>query len=858
MNPTLCLPLAALFLGVGNAEAAAMPEEPKVTSLPWVDGLAWRDRQVSVAREVLDGDRHRYRFSLSTAGANGLEPAVREREVEERPGQSAVRTGNALFDGLYALALAEAAQDSVAQIQDGSFNGGRPMPCDCFETGEKWHYVWTRDVSYSIDLGLAWLDPQRARNSLLFKQSGVRPGLLAQGVAPLQVIAQDTGSGGSWPISSDRVVWIHAASETLRHLPVAEARGFATQVLQVARDTLTQDHEQVFDPLLGLYRGETSFLDWREQSYPQWTRNDTLYLGESFALSTNVLHYIALRDAAELASGAHDERVARQFRAWADALRTAINLHFWQEDAGLYASYIGPGPNPVPARTYDLLGLALAINHGVADEHQAQRILQSYPVTAAGPPVIWPEQLDVPIYHNRALWPFVTAYALQAARRTRHAELATLEAESLLRGAALSLSNMENFEFLTQQGAFADGPLSGPVINSPRQLWSVAGYLNMVVETLFGITSDGTGVRIEPFLPGRLARELFTGQTEIALRGWSHAGATLGVTLQLPAQWSDTGWLEAEAAQSLDWHDFKPGSAHAVIIRLVAHDAPAQPVHVIAAADPHAPKPAEQHALFAPRQPRIAVTSRTGQTVQLLFSAIEPGTTLQLWRNGRLLERALDGPTYTDRTPSAHDTFCYSATQQYRGSGQTGDVADAGRSGLVSLPSREACAPASEFTRHYSAADGTLHSRDHQRATTLNGRLQFAEWGGPKQELQFSFTAAAGGLQRLRVEYANAQGPINTGITAAQKRVSVKCAGSSLQAGSIVMPHLPDWSAYGWSSSLLFTARQGQVCRVRLRDGFNMSYLEHFRLYTGGRGGASGPLNRANIAGVQVDLMTER
>ena len=55
---------------------------------------------------------------------------------------------------------------------------------------------------------------------------------------------------------------------------------------------------------LGLYRGETSFLDWREQTYPAWTRDNVVFIAQSFALSTNVLHYEALQLAAKLAGTA--------------------------------------------------------------------------------------------------------------------------------------------------------------------------------------------------------------------------------------------------------------------------------------------------------------------------------------------------------------------------------------------------------------------------------------------------------------------------------------------------------------------------------------------------------------------------
>ncbi|MGX9105176.1 hypothetical protein ACWTQZ_26190, partial [Escherichia coli] len=87
-------------------------------------------------------------------------------------------------------------------IRDPAFDEGRPVPCECFQTGARWPYVWTRDVSFAADLALARLDPQRTRQSLQFKLSAAR-----DGHTPGLFVAQDTGSGGSWPISSDRVVW---------------------------------------------------------------------------------------------------------------------------------------------------------------------------------------------------------------------------------------------------------------------------------------------------------------------------------------------------------------------------------------------------------------------------------------------------------------------------------------------------------------------------------------------------------------------------------------------------------------------------------------------------------------------------
>ena len=60
-----------------------------------------------------------------------------------------------------------------------------------------------------------------------------------------------------------------------------------------------------------------------------------------------------------------------------------------------------------------------------------------------------------------------------------------------------------------------DGALSGPVVNSPRQLWSVAGYLQMVMEGVFGIGPDGA---VSPKIPASVVPMLFGDRDRIALR----------------------------------------------------------------------------------------------------------------------------------------------------------------------------------------------------------------------------------------------------------------------------------------------------------------------------------------------------
>ena len=810
---------------IASAAIAAALCGPAVAEAPGATALRWRTEHVAVIRSAVAGEHRNYRIFKTSDGVAGA-----SREVAEQPGRPYVRTGHDLFDSLFAMALADAELDRVSQIRDDAFDFGKPIACECFETGEKWHYVWTRDISYSVDLGLAALDPQRSLNSLLFKTSGVRVELLRQGVKPLLTVAQDTGSGGSWPVSTDRVAWIMAAHDVLQYLPATQRRTAVVRLFAIARDTVEQDRRYVFDRGVDLYRGETSFLDWREQNYPSWTRDDVGVIAAGYALSTNVLHIVALRTTAALAKESGAGRAAEdRYRQWAQDLQIAVNARFWDERRGLYASYLSPGPNSVRSASYDLLGLALAIIHGIADDARAHSILQRYPIGAAGPPVLWPQQPDIAIYHNRAIWPFVTAYALRAAKAVRHAELATDLVQSLIRGSALSLSNMENFEFETLATA-------GPVINSPRQLWSVAGYLSMVIDTLWGLHVRDGRLSVDAWLPGPMAEQFFRGQRELSLHDFSIGGKMLNVTLRLPQFWPADASLEAEtlslngvAIESVDIARLASGGGGANELRItmrVAGDQPQAMTRIDFG---------QRRAVFAPHSPELAAAHLDNGSVQLAWEGREPGAAVRIYRDGAVLADRVPAASYRDSPVRGREAACYLLTQQSDGAG------------LESLWSRESCVSDPKII--------VLRSPDVRALTRADGMAFYSDWGAAGQTLESNFSAREPGAYRLQIKYANFQGPVNTGITAALKSVSVRCGGRPVQTGSLVMPHISPQSAWAMTS-VVFHAAAGDRCRIQIADGFNMSYLDHFVRYTGGKGGASGALNRADIAaGAYIGLI---
>jgi hypothetical protein len=661
------------------------------------------------------------------------------------------QTGSVMFDALFALAQQEMDQDRVDAIRDPAFDEGRPVPCECFQTGARWPYVWTRDLSFAADLALARLDPQRTRQSLQFKLSAAR-----DGHTPGLFVAQDTGSGGSWPISSDRVVWFLAA----RHL--LDDPAFADQVWQALQGTLAQDRAMVFDAQMGLYRGETSFLDWREQTYPDWTREDVRFIGDSYALSTNVLHYQALRLAEQLAGQRGDAR-ASDYRGWADALAKQIDARFWREDIGQYMSYIGEAAHPVPYAKVDLLGLSLGILADVLPAERARRALAAYPMGPAGSPVVWPQEAQQPIYHNRAIWPFVSAYSLRAARQLDDAPRIAAEIRSLMQGAALAGSNMENYELVSQAVHVEEGALSGPVVNSERQLWSVAGYLSMVIEGVFGVQDDG---RVQPKLPAVLVPELFGTQRSISLEA-----AGRRYVLERPQSVGD-GLLVAGRTTT---------RGTTTTVKLIA--APAATGFETTTVDANARAPATP---VAPQALRKGV----GWDVQVAAHHV-------LWQDGKPITA----------------------------SNGVARISDDGQQHCLSLTRRE-------------GALESLHG-----PTVCVGLQQLLEG-----EQRWQFATANAGRVRLRLQYSNPNGPINTGVTAAVKQLVLQCPGQPMQKQTVTMPHSV---AVQDSTSATFTVSKGQ-CMVTLEEGFNMSALQHFVHYTGGKGGREGVLNQAQVQALKV------
>lgn len=344
-----------------------------------------------------------------------------------------------------------------------------------FSAGAKWPTAWTRDMSYAIDLSLSFLFPEAVEKSLA---SRVENGM----------ILQDTGSGGSYPVSSDRIVWGIAAYDYALFKQDSE---YFKWVYDVINKTLNNDLLVNFNSEKNIFRGETSFLDWREQTYPRWM--DSVFIASSYALGTNNDYYGAIKAAERLSRilNLSDE----EKNLWNSRLllmKEGINANFWLTEKKRYGNYIISNVYETLYSGYETLGTSLAVLNDVCEPEFWNSSLNAVKPDQFGMSVVSPQLANVPSYHNDAVWPFVQAYRGLALKKAGNAAECEKEFNAILTAAQKFGTFKENYVAST----FSEETQT----NSDRQLWSVAGYLAYIYRIFCGIDFTENGISINPLV----------------------------------------------------------------------------------------------------------------------------------------------------------------------------------------------------------------------------------------------------------------------------------------------------------------------------------------------------------------------
>ena len=629
-----------------------------------------------------------------------------------------------LIDALYNMGLEEMLKD----IEEDS----------TFRTGKEWAGVWTRDISYSIILSMASLQPKVSQYSLMRKVKNGR-------------IIQDTGTGGAYPVSTDRIVWAIAAWELYK---VTGDQEWLKEAYTIVRNSLEDDLLNAYDTNTGLFRGESSFLDWREQTYPDWMQPVDIY--ESENLGTNAVFYQASVILSKMARMLGDNQASEKYALLSEKVKEGINRYLWMDEKGYFGQYLYGRNFKLLSPRAEALGEALVVLFNAADQSRQQEIVVSTPVTAFGVPSIYPQIPNIPPYHNNGIWPFVQAYWSLAAAKAGNEEALLESLSALYRPAALFLTNKENF-------VASSGDYAGTQINSDRQLWSVAGNVGMVYKVFFGMDYLPASLVFKPFVPKAL-------QGKRSLTNFRYRNAILNIAME--------GYGNEVASFSLDGKELKeaiiPASlegSHDIRIVLANNEIESKGVKMVPI-----------H--FSPAAPKLV---HRGNALQ--WNEQEGVKEYMVLKNGQLL-----ATTNQESLEVELDEYA-----EYQ-------VLAIGEEGFGSFASEPlALVPNAAVQDVYEMEEIVKKAPYQYRGFSGNGFIELSK----KENTQISFDVEVpeDGFYAIDFKYSNGSGPINT---------ENKCAIRTLRKGeeflgTVVMPQrgTEEWSDWGYTNSVQVPLQKG-------------------------------------------------
>jgi hypothetical protein len=610
-------------------------------------------------------------------------------------------------------------------------------PDSTFRTGKEWSGVWTRDISYSILLSMAILQPKVAMNSLMRKVKNGK-------------VVQDTGTGGAYPVSSDRMIWAVAAWEVYK---VTGDRNWLASIYKIIRNSVVDDEQNVYDHTTGLVRGESSFLDWREETYPKWMQPADIY--ESECLGTNAVHFQVNNILSKIASLLGNEKDSKKFHGQAETIKKAMDRWLWMPEKGYYGQYLYGRNFKILSNRSESLGEALTVLFDIAHADKQVKIINETPVTDFGITCIYPQIPNILPYHNNAVWPFVASYWAMAAAKAGNEDAVMQAISSVYRPAALFLTNKENF-------VSSDGDYAGTQINSSNMLWSLSGNLALVYKVLFGMQYEQDSLRFVPFVPASLAGIR-------ALKNFPYRNALLDIEMQGSGNQIQEITIDGKPLAHATLSGKITGH-HNIFIRLknknLAGKKKISPFYVTV-----------ETPLVSYSKPEIS------------WPAVEGAVNYQIIRNGKI-----SGSTTGTKLPV--DLEKYALYQ----------VAAIDKNGISSFASEPVQIIPVKNLIKLEAEDFSTQTDSNYQGFSGRGFLDLTNTKNKKVVLTVSVTHS--GFYALDCRYANGNGPINTENKCAIRTLEV----NNKFAGIFVFPQRgkSEWSDWGMSNSVQAFLQEGQ------------------------------------------------
>ncbi len=399
----------------------------------------------------------------------------------------------------------------------GLLTGDPPM---LIRAGGDYQDPWTRDASVNSWNAASLLCPEAAQNTLWAVCERQPNGRL--------IVQRDN----QW---WDKLIWVTAA---WNHYATTGDRTFLGAALEATEESLMEMLQTRFDPEYGLFQGPSHLADGiagypAPFDDPKGASSFILdYAGadKMMTLSANAIAYHALRCAAKMAVALNKHPASTsEWNRKADALKAAINRHFWLAEKGSYA-YLLQGTGAQRGELADFqeaTGISLVILFGIADSGRASRMVANTKTTEFGIPLVEPEiprySAAQPSRHGRVIWPMAQGYWAAAAARVGQVSLFQRETEAL--AGMVKGSGWHFWEiYHPATGKPEGGWQCGAHWNScADQTWSATAYLRMIHYGLFGMTFEPEGIRFAPALPVAWGR--------VALTSLSYRGQQLEIRL---------------------------------------------------------------------------------------------------------------------------------------------------------------------------------------------------------------------------------------------------------------------------------------------------------------------------------------
>lgn len=604
-----------------------------------------------------------------------------------------------------------------------------------FRTGRSWAGVWTRDVSYSIMLAMGMLEPQIAQNSLMRKVRNNR-------------IIQDTGTGGAWPCSSDRIVWALAAWEIYEY---TGDREWLKKVFEIVANSVSDDEKNIFDSKFGLIRGESSFLDWREQTYAKWMEPADIYA--SMNLGTNAAYYQVLTVLGKMSSELGVKDIWHQK---ALLLKQNMIKHMWLNNEKYFAQYIYGRNFKIMSPRSEALGEAFTVLFDIADGKQKKMVLENTPVLDFGIPCIYPQIPNQSTYHNNAIWPFVEAFWTLANAQEKNATGVESGIASIMRQSALFLTNKENF-------VAENGDHEGTMMNSDRQLWSIGGQLAMVYKVLFGIRFEDNKMQFNPLIPKSM-------KGEYTLRQVKFRNGTYQVTIKGFGDAIKSFKLDGLAQTNFSVDEKMTGN-HDIVIVMNNKQAKSIINRVENASSADMP------------------TAHIEKDM-LVWDTIRGATSYKVYRNG-VLAGSQTGNTFKLTAGSQFSEYQVSAMNV---------------KGFESLLSKPVTHDAKNQPIELDASTFNLPAKNNCDGTTGNGYVSLTREN--KEALEFSVEVPATGVYHIKFRYSNGNGSGNGDNKCGVRSLWL----NGKYAAPFVFPQrgVSEWSNWGFSNIEAVTLKAGK------------------------------------------------